>query len=520
MNIEKWAPQQDHCFAWFAKDQDYLQEFYTWKDNLVDANNNLIIRARAGTGKTTVIVEGVKRAPERSILICAFSKIIQEELERRFTVDGVRLFPHIQAKTLHSVGLSCIRRFRNNIKIDFSSTRADYLTEKVCGRTTPDDIKRLVTKLHTKGREIAPHATKLGELTDIAIRFECEPDESWANAGFSLDFVEQAALNAMELAANVQSGEIIDGSDMIFLPVRNHWLQGLFDLVVVDEGQDMSNAQLEIGKGVLKKGGRICIVGDNRQAIFGWRGADSNSLDRLKEELHAGELNLTTTYRCGHAIVALAQAIVPDFEAGENNPAGEILEIHPDNIVRDAGPGDFILSRVNAPLVSTAMKLLRAGKRTRIAGRDIGKGLVTLVKKMRARSVPDFMNRITAWESKELSRLQPLLEKAVNGRKNTIMQKMEEISDKAEMLTSLADGAKNVQEIEDRIEALFSDDGLGAEGMITCSTVHRAKGLEANRVFILEDTLRNYNIEEDNITYVAVTRAKQTLIWVSDRYKA
>ena len=88
---------------------------------------------------------------------------------------------------------------------------------------------------------------------------------------------------------------------------------------------------------------RITVVGDNRQAIFGFRGADSNSLDRLKQELNADELGLTRTYRCGKVIVERAQGFVPDLEADENNPDGEIVEVNTSKIVDMAGPNTKIL---------------------------------------------------------------------------------------------------------------------------------------------------------------------------------
>ncbi len=473
---------------------------------------HLVVRARAGTGKTTTIIEGVKLAPERSILICAFSKIIQEELLKRIGTG----YPNIEAKTLHAIGYACIRRFRERIKVEFNSGRADMLADQVCGRTCPDAIKRLVSKLHTKGREIAPHATRLGDLTNIAITFECEPDESWTRSGFDLDYVERKSLEAMELAAGVQSGATIDGSDMIFLPVRNGWLTKQFDMVVVDECQDLTTAQLEIAQGVLNVGGRICIVGDDRQAIFGFRGADSGSIDRLKFELDASELSLTTTYRCGKRIVELAQGYVADFEAGPNNSEGVIRDLATEKLTSEAGPGDFILSRVNAPLVSIAMKLLRSGKRTRIADRDIGKGLVALMRKLRGRSIPDLLSKIEAWAARENSRLSAQLAKATNGRKSAIQAKIEAVLDQADMMASLTDGAESVNEVETRIESLFTDDGLGASGMITCSSIHRSKGLEAERVFVLRDTIRNNTQEEQNLGYVAITRAKQELVWVFD----
>lgn len=502
-----WSKQQGAILEWFAKDTSLF------KTNDLDVQGHLVIRARAGCGKTTILIEGVKRAPERAILICAFSKIIQLELEHSIGSG----YPNIKAQTLHSVGFGCVRRFRDGIKVEFGDTRANKLTNEVCGPGAPDAVKRLVSRLHTKGREITPHAKEFGDLTELAILFECEPDEQWVASGFNLEYVEVHALKAMELAANIQSGETIDGSDMIFLPVRNGWLTKQYDMVAVDEAQDMTPAQLEIALGVLKPGGRMAIIGDDRQAIFAFRGADSESLDRLKAELNASELGLNTTYRCGHEIVHLAAELVPDFMAGENNPTGEVLDLHPNKLVATAGPGDFILSRVNAPLVKTAMKLLRSGKRARVAGRDIGKGLVNLVRKLRATSVPDFLRRTEAWGERTTSRLEVQLSKAAENRQATIRGKIEEVNDQVEMLTSLAEGAKNVTEIQERIESLFEDDGLGIAGTITCSSVHKAKGLEANRVFVLADTLRDWNKEELNITYVAYTRAKDTLFLVSSK---
>jgi len=502
-----WSEQQRAVFNWFE-----TGEFYHPITNQLIHSQHLVVRARAGTGKTTTIIEGVKRAQDPTILVAAFSKIIQKELEARIgSTNG-----SIRAQTLHSVGYACIRRFRDKVKVDFSANRADTLTEAVCGRFAPDAIKKLVSKLHTKGREMHPHADQPGDLIDIAIRFDCEPDENWANSGFPLEKVEEYALQAMELASNLQSGGTIDGSDMIFLPVRNGWLTGLYDMVVVDEAQDMTTAQLEIAQGVLKQNGRICIVGDDKQAIFGFRGADSSSLDRLKHELNAAELGLTTTYRCGKSIVEIAQKYVPDFEAGPNNPDGVIDAMSAREVLAEAGPGDFVLSRVNAPLVSFALRLLRQGKRTRIAGRDIGKGLVALVKKFKARSVPDFLTKVSRWEEREGTRIRGMMEIAAPGRKATLENKLDEIADKASMLISLADEAKSVTEIETRIENLFMDDGLGVNGMITCSSVHRAKGLEAERVFIMSETLRDYNQEEENICYVAVTRAKSILVWMGE----
>jgi hypothetical protein len=83
----------------------------------------------------------------------------------------------------------------------------------------------------------------------------------------------------------------------------------------------------------------------------------------------------------------------------------------------------------------------------------------------------------------------------------------------------LAEGAKSVEEIANKVRGLFEDDGLGEAGLITCSSVHKAKGLEANRVFILMKTIRYHSQEERNIAYVAIDRdlyTDQAVLDVSD----
>jgi superfamily I DNA/RNA helicase len=511
-----------HTHRWSEKQEAIFRIFDEYM------NDHLVIRARAGTGKTTTIVEMIIRYlathPERVITVCAFNKDIATELQKRFVGFSVIV------KTLHAIGLSHVKRYWPDVRISFSSDRQNDLADRVCGPTAPDTIKKLVAKLCTKGREIAPHAFTLGDLTDILYRFECEPDEEWATCkhcgrdrdahtpasnhlydGYDATYIETKALAAMELAASekpVKTG--IDGSDMIFLPVRNGWLRKSTDDVVVDEAQDMTTAQLEIAQGIARE--RVVVVGDDKQAIYGFRGADSDSLDRLKAELHARELPLNITYRCGKSIVREAQRLVPDFEAGENNAEGTVSYLNIKKLVTEAGPGDFILSRVNAPLVSVAMSLLRSGKRTRIAGRDIGSGLLALIRKLKARSVPDLLARISAWETKEIARMEAKFSGKM--KSDTFTARIDAIRDQAEMLSTIAEGSPSVNEVLTRIESLFTDDGLGTAGMITCSSVHKAKGLEADRVFLLAETFRSHNQEERNIEYVAITRAKSTLVYV------
>ena len=482
--MKVWSPQQEAIFDRFA----------------TPTPRNFAARARAGTGKTTVIIEGVKRAPDKSIQLCAFNKSIEKELSLR--IVG---FSHVKAKTLHGTGCGIVMRNWSGIQIESDNrrgTRAKDITEAVTGGRVPDAAKALITKLHGKSREIFPHADSAGDLINLMYDFDILPDEYLEDMGYTPEVIEDFALKAMEFAASKKPVEM-DFSDMIFLPCRNRWIRPGPNLVVVDEAQDMSPAQLEIAMGLARD--RIVVVGDDRQAIYGFRGIDSNTFNKLIKTIDADVLPLTITYRCPQSVVRLAQLLVPDYEACETNPEGIVRNLHKEKLVEEAQENDFILSRLNAPLVSVAISLLKSGKRARVAGRDIGAGLKALIRKFKAKSIPDFLSKLSTWEERQMKRMQKA------GRED----KIGEIVDKADMLRTLFEEAPNMQFVDDRIDALFSDQE--GRGVIMCSSVHKAKGLETQRVFTLDETFKSKfgaTIEEDNIRYVAITRAQAELIRV------
>jgi superfamily I DNA/RNA helicase len=96
---------------------------------------------------------------------------------------------------------------------------------------------------------------------------------------------------------------------------------------------------------------------------------------------------------------------------------------------------------------------------------------------------------------------------------------VQSIADQYLTLVAVAEGAASVREVADRLRDLFKDSKDGEVFSVVLSTVHKAKGLEWDRVFVLEDTFRNDDGtgEESNIRYVAYTRAKRELVLVTDQ---
>lgn len=475
-----WSAQQVAVFDWGAARQP---------------GTALLVRARAGTGKTTTIVELVQRVSERKVLLAAFNKSIARELQSRVG-EG-----RIECKTLHGLGLRFIKYAwgkQVQAEEDGDKGKRALALAKAAMPDADEGMQKLCARLHTKTRELEP-AAKGEDVEAIAWRYDMVPE-----AQEMLGDLVRGVLRAMELAS--RRTDVVDFADMIFLPCRHNMPRPWYEMVVVDEAQDMTKPQLWIAQRACKAQGRMVIVGDDRQAIYGFRGADSGSLDRLKEELRATELPLTETYRCGRGIVKLAQEIVPDF-VGKTTWDGEIVKRDEDAMLEEAAAGDFILSRVNAPLVTICMTLLKRGVRARVKGRDIGKGIVALVRKLRASSVDELKTKLAARTAKELAAAASI------GDEDARAAREQFVRDQEGIVLALAQTAAVVEDVVRKCEELFTDDDTA--GAVTCSSVHKAKGLEAERVYLLAGTFRSGKLEEDNLRYVAITRAKRTLAWVS-----
>lgn len=475
----QWSPEQQAIHAWFRGEM---------------TAPHLVIDAGPGCGKTTTTVGGVNQAPEQRILMCAFNKGIAQTLNEMITN------PRAEAKTLHALGMQAIGRKWRGIPVASPvSKRQDELTDKVLPTFVPKPIRKLVGLLHTKGREIIPVEPTEDALVRLAVQFGLEPDESWRD--YDIVFVASHALAAMTYAADhpPRYDVGIDFADMIYLPLAWNLLGPTFDLVVLDEGQDASESQLEIIRRVAA--GRICIVGDPFQTLYTWRGSAHDVLNRAKASLGAASLPLKTSYRCCQAVLRRAQGFVPDLQAHPSNPEGIVAHIDYTAFLEAVQPGDYVLSRLNAPLVSLTLYLLRNKVRARMAGRDVGAGILNILKRLKVEAwtpLEDMLARLDSWERKTVNRYanMGMLEFADTAR------------DQAGMLRALAEDAESMRDVLNNCTYLFTD--VPEEGQVVCSSAHRAKGTERDRVFMLTESLyrRGVTFEEQCIDYVMTTRAR------------
>ena len=113
-----------------------------------------------------------------------------------------------------------------------------------------------------------------------------------------------------------------------------------------------------------------------------------------------------------------------------------------------------------------ALSLIRRGVRARIRGREIGKGLVEIVKKLRVQRIEEVPIELERYHSKEMTKLlkrDPHLAKA----------KLAQLQDNVDTINTLAETVTSVEELTRKLDMLFNDEAGAASVM--CSTVHKAK---------------------------------------------
>lgn len=509
---------------------------------------HVIIGALAGTGKTTTLEQALCRlfdmptriepSPQQqaiwdavelsrgvarnSVCFCAFNKAIAVELERRVPQG-------CNAMTMHSMGYKAVQSAFGRLGKP-NEYRVDNIIEEILGiniRELKQDPSTFEVVRGTKKLTSLCKVNLIGgsnngvtteELDALAAHYDVELNGSRSRV---FDLVPKV----LERCKNVDKDRYIDFDDMVWLPIALDLPVTRYDLLLVDEFQDTNRCQQALAR---KAGRRLILCGDVHQAIYGFAGADAESMTRMEEELSATPqgctmLPLTVTRRCGKAIVAEAQQIVPEFEAHDSNSDGTILRAdYAQSKVGTGGcyldivqKGDMCICRVNAPLVSQCLKLLKQGIKAEIQGRDVGQGLITLINKQKASDVADLIGKLDDWQNRERDK--------ELAKRTPSDSRLIAIEDKFDCVVCFTEGATTIAEVISKIERIFTDN-REIPG-IKFSTIHKAKGLEAKRVFLLEPDKATvphpmaktpWQIgQEWNLRYVAITRAIEVLVYVT-----
>lgn len=510
-----------------------------------NGTGNGMIDAVAGSGKTSTIIEGINYIDNtQRILFCAFNKKIQEEINKKTSENS-----NVIVKTTYALGLGILKHhfevINKNSKPD-TSKYYNILNDKLKKNKEtnkylkPSKFTKLFDKIksdyYNKKRDeesdnfYKTFYSNYYRLIDL-LRFTLSYNKGIEvfkklveKYAIDIDPEDTRLLNLYRKLVEIAIDDgnkkakflgIFDFADMIFLPCEFRLRSpNTFDVVFVDECQDLSNAQLKTITKYFKKEGRFFAVGDPFQSIYGFAGASPESFNNIKTIYKPKMFKLTNCFRCSSEIVELAKEIRPDITT-TNTFESQIHKIKFHDIIKHIKPENFVLARHNCDLFEVVFELLKVNIKCKILGKkEILKSLKDIIPNSQFENqfyyenLPNHLEKI--YKSAE----------AKLGNNPANYEKLENLVDSINILESCYFNnptAKNLNELFIYIESLMDCDDKDS---VLLSSIHRAKGLEGKTVFIIgydklpykkENMLDWQLYQEKCLKYVAITRAEVNL---------
>lgn len=474
-----------------------------------------IIYGVAGCAKTTTLEEMTRRMPAvLRIKYLVFNK-------RNATEAQERMPSNVEASTFHSTCWSYLSRFLNRPKLDDHKVRdiVRSLMSPADFELHADKIMKLVGIGKNSGIGALSDAGAIDDVgawarvaEEYGIEFDLRTDDP-ERADAELYGLYRYA--ARILGASNADRARVDFDDMLYLTVLHDVPLARYQVVCVDEAQDTNPIQRAILHRMLAPGGRLIAVGDPRQAIYHFRGASADAMDRIRDEFSCHELPLSVNYRCSRAVIDAAQRFCPQIEAWAGAPDGTVQDLT-EWAIGDFDPTDAILCRLNAPLVQLAMRFLRYGIPCKVLGRDIGAGLIAQIERATRKRVTPLDTLSQALTAQTIAEVRRHTARGDDAKAEAAQDRLDSI---LAIIEGLPDDATSADLIA-HIRGMFADNA--ERGQVTLATIHKAKGLEWPRVFILDRSKQPprwvklpAQIEQEyNLLYVAYTRAKVDLRFV------
>jgi hypothetical protein len=477
----------------------------------------VLCNAYAGSAKSTTLVLAAPgiRVPA---LALAFNKRNAQDLRPR-------LPGNFQTLTLNGLGhMAWARALPPHVHLEID----DRKLGKLVSATAREHRVELTEAQWSAARQTVTLAMQAGAVPDD----QGEPlvqdsPELWQEFAIRAGAFEDEVEFTVALARDVLRASIalarngtISFDDQVYCPVVLGGRWPKFPAALVDEFQDLSELNFAMLRACTRPDAKLVIAGDIRQSIYAFRGAAGNAYDLARAMRPEWlELPLTMTFRCPRVIVSRQRHHAPGFTAAECCVEGEYhtLGTYEDpswtwGALRALGDGTCaVLCRNNAPLLKLGFALIRQSIAPVMLGRDIGKGLSVLARRMldERDNAELMLGKIEEWRITESSK----------GQNVERPELLASIEDRAGCLVAVIEGteARDRGQLISALDNLFSREN----GQITLSTIHRAKGLEWDLVLHLDPwrvpskRARTESgealVQERNLRYVCETRTRNVL---------
>lgn len=489
---------------------------------------NIRLVAVAGSGKSFCISKGLHFLPEtvrNNTAVVCFNKAIKEEMQNKLTKEGLA---GVYVNNIHSIGMGYLK---NNLtshyrKLGASATeireKANFSldnrkAQKVATEFVSPEVESRKSDSEFNAKTYSDNVIRLVNLGRSYLTSK-KLQEIASNYRMALEGNEPEVA-AEVIKAMTLNTSTIDFADMLWLPnvlhAKTGWTFDKYQLVIVDEAQDLSKAQREIVLKMVSTNGRFIAVGDPKQMITSFAGADAASWNALgKIGQYNVDMPLTVSYRCGKGMEKLVNDHVPYFQVHENNVGlkvenlGDLKRLS----FNDLKEGDFVICRNTSPLISVCLRLISQKKKATILGTEIAENLIGFIK-THTKNRSD-MNAVLSsmWESYDKA-VEKLISSGMDYEEAQEQPHISNMELRINCISVISEEASTPKEAETVLRKIFKSKGEG----ITLMTGHKSKGLEADRIFVLDPHLLPAKMakspveveQEKNLRYVIYTRAKK-----------
>ncbi len=533
-----------------------------------------MVIAGPGSGKTTVAIKASTYFTGKAIYF-SFNKKIQVDSNNKLTA----LHSPMRTNTLHGFGLGCLIKYIGG-KCDINDDKYYTIIKEYTDMNWPlflQTIRHILEQCEEEDK--IPLMLSDSRSWSKALVHYCQVSLSKPTPDQLIEVIETFSLNDIHpnaliwpfvcdiVSYAIQRGKeqfesdshTINYDDMIYYPnIYKDVPITTFDHIILDEAQDASKATQGLIMRACHSETQVFAIGDPRQGIYNFAGADDKSMPTLAHMLDAEMLPLTICYRCGTKIIDLANQLGGQIIPAPNAQEGitdvvpyedylPMLDIQEDE--NGYKRSLAIIGRTTNIIVKDCLKVLQTGKRAIVLGRNIGdsiKAIVTRLEELRA-------SRGVSALAYDLSNLIELLDQYFKDQKTTIEESqrknadlaISELSDKIETVKAFfaayiekcnepstrrendpaCSFSKNPKDFKQYIVGLFTDDENNE--VIQFMTAHRSKGLEFNRVFVVgtdqfphpKAKTDKQIAQEENLMYVTITRAIDELHFVKEPFK-
>lgn len=497
-----------------------------------DSNfSDAVVNSVAGSGKSTLLKLAADAISEsnvdiRDCLVLVFNKKNKTALVKKLDSRW-----QYSISTVHSAGYRVLKKYLGVRRLEVKELKYRYLAKTLDWFNGSDSKQAQVVSLSNFLRLFEFVRLTLSPLTPQALSELIEHyalDINKQHLAQISQRIEYLFKIGMDSAA---SEARIDHTDMLWLPVVWQINQSpgfkYAQRVMVDEAQDMSRLQLEFVLSLAHQRAKMLFVGDPAQSINGFCGADTDSFSNIQTRLQAQEFTLPVCYRCPKTHIELINKLCPEIpiEPRENALTGSIKVIQEWDLwseTKDSQikPGDLVIARCSSSLIELHLKMIVRGIPCNLVGSSLQQDLLHLLEDIAEQTGFEYQ-KFTEFSQSYLKFKQSIYEQNDNGAILLL-----QLKDQIKAIEAIYNHfqSKSLSELASGIKQLF---GSEDDEAVLLSTVHRAKGMESERVYIAEpltlpliwESQKPWQEQqEQNLLYVALSRSTKDLFLIGDAF--